>query len=283
MPIVLDKVSYIYQPGTPYESAAVKDISLKIRSGEFVGLIGHTGSGKSTLIQHFNGLLIPASGRVTVDDIELQPKSKALKTVRQKVGLVFQYPEHQLFEETVALDIGYGPRAMGLSEEEIDKKVRWAMKMVDMDYKKFKDLSPFGLSGGEKRRVAIAGVLAMQPKYLILDEPTAGLDPKARDEILLQIKRLNEKGLAVVMVSHSMDDVARLVSRLIVINQGSIVFDDSVRLVFGKAKELQELGLDIPSVMKLMIRLKERGLPVRADVLTVEEAKEEIERVLANA
>ncbi len=283
MPIVLDNVSYIYQPGTPYEAAAVKDVSLKIRSGEFVGLIGHTGSGKSTLIQHFNGLLMPTSGAVTVDDIELQPKSKALKTVRQKVGLVFQYPEHQLFEETVALDIGYGPRAMGLSEEEIDKKVRWAMKMVDLDHKRFKDLSPFGLSGGEKRRVAIAGVLAMQPKYLILDEPTAGLDPKARDEILLQIKRLNEKGLAVVLVSHSMDDVARLVDRLIVINQGSIVFDDSVRLVFGKARELQELGLDIPSVMKLMMRLKERGLPVRADVLTVEEAKEEIERVLANA
>lgn len=283
MPIVLEHVSYIYQEDTPFEVAAIKDLSLKIKSGEFVGLIGHTGSGKSTLIQHFNGLLMPTSGHVTVDEIALLPKSKALKTVRQKVGLVFQYPEHQLFEETVALDIGYGPKAMGLSEEEVEKKVRWAMKMVDMDYKKFKDASPFGLSGGEKRRVAIAGVLAMQPKYLILDEPTAGLDPRARDEILMQIKRLNEKGLAVVLVSHSMDDVARLVHRLIVINQGSIVFDDAARLVFGKARELQELGLDIPSVMKLMIRLKERGLPVRADVLTVEEAKEEIERVLANA
>jgi energy-coupling factor transport system ATP-binding protein len=283
MPIIVDHVSYVYQPGSPYEVKALDDVSLKIKSGEFVGLIGHTGSGKSTLIQHLNGLLHPTSGSVQVDDIVLAPKSKELIKVRQKVGLVFQYPEYQLFEETVALDIAFGPKAMGLAEGEIQKRVRWAMKMVDLDYNQFKDQSPFGLSGGEKRRVAIAGILAMQPKYLVLDEPTAGLDPRGREQIFEQIKRLNQKGLAVILVSHSMDDVARLVNRLIVINQGKIVFDDAARLVFSKAAELQELGLDIPSVMKLMIKLKEHGLSVPADVLTIEEAKEVIKQVKAHA
>jgi len=283
MPIVVDNVTHVYQPGTPYEVKALENVSLTIKSGEFIGLIGHTGSGKSTLIQHLNGLLFPTDGQVTVDNIVLAPKSKELPKVRQKVGVVFQYPEYQLFEETVALDIAFGPKMMGLSEEEIRKRVRWAMKMVDLDYDKFKDQSPFGLSGGEKRRVAIAGVLAMQPKYLVLDEPTAGLDPKGRDQILEQIRRLNEKGLAVILVSHSMDDVARLVERLVVINHGRIVFDDAVRRVFSKAQELQELGLDIPIVTKLMIELKKRGLPVPADVLSVEEAKEAIIKVKANA
>lgn len=280
MPIILDKVSHIYQPGSPHEVHALKEVSLTIKGGEFVGLIGHTGSGKSTLIQHLNGLLLPSSGQVTVDEMALAAKSKNLKAIRQKVGLVFQYPEHQLFEETVALDVAFGPKMMALSQEEITRRVRWAMKMVDLDYARFKDLSPFGLSGGEKRRVAIAGVLAMQPKYLVLDEPTAGLDPKGRDEILSQIQRLNEKGLAVILVSHSMDDVARLVQRLVVINQGQIVFDDKPRLVFSQANHLQDLGLDVPGVMKLMLALKAKGLPVRADVLSIQEAKEEIQRVL---
>lgn len=280
MPIVLEKVSHTYQPGSPHEVHALKEVSLTIKAGEFVGLIGHTGSGKSTLIQHLNGLLLPSSGKVTVDEMALVAKSKNLKTIRQKVGLVFQYPEHQLFEETVALDVAFGPKMMGLTQEEITRRVRWALKMVDLDYVRFKDLSPFGLSGGEKRRVAIAGVLAMQPKYLVLDEPTAGLDPKGRDEILSQIRRLNEKGLAVILVSHSMDDVARLVQRLVVINQGQIVFDDKPRLVFNQANHLQDLGLDVPGVMKLMLALKAKGLPVRADVLSIQEAKEEIQRVL---
>ncbi len=283
MPIVLQNLSYTYQPGTPYESPALHDVNLTIKSGQFVGLIGHTGSGKSTLIQHCNGLLFPMTGQVTVDDMVILPKSKELKEIRRKVGLVFQYPEHQLFEETVALDIAFGPKTLGLDQAEIQRRVRWAMKMVDLDYEKFKELSPFGLSGGEKRRVAIAGVLAMQPKYLILDEPCAGLDPKGREEILYQLKRLNEKGLAIILVSHSMDDVARLAQRLVVIDQGRIVYDDSVRQVFGKAKELAAMGLDVPEVMKLMMQLKEKGLAVHQDVLTIEEGQDEILRVLSHA
>ena len=193
MPIILDNVSYTYQPGTPNEVEALKQVNLKIKSGQFIGVIGHTGSGKSTLIQHLNGLLFPQEGSVTVDGLPVVAKSKDLKEIRRKVGLVFQYPEYQLFEETVALDIAFGPKSLGLAEEEIRRRVRWAMKMVDLDYETFKEQSPFGLSGGEKRRVAIAGVLAMQPKYLVLDEPCAGLDPQGRDEILGQLKRLNEK------------------------------------------------------------------------------------------
>ncbi len=283
MPIILDNVSYTYQPGTPNEVGALKKISLKIKSGQFIGIIGHTGSGKSTLIQHLNGLLFAQEGQITVDDMLIAPKSKDLKEIRRKVGLVFQYPEYQLFEETVALDIAFGPKSLGLGEEEIQRRVRWAMKMVDLDYQTFKDLSPFGLSGGEKRRVAIAGVLAMQPKYLVLDEPCAGLDPQGRDEILGQLKRLNEKGLAIILVSHSMDDVARLVDRLIVIDHGRIHYDDSVRKVFCQAGELAALGLDVPEVMKLMIELRKRGLLVRQDILTVEEAEAEIKRVWTHA
>ena len=283
MPIILDNVSYTYQPGTPNEVGALKKISLKIKSGQFIGIIGHTGSGKSTLIQHVNGLLFAQEGQITVDDMLIAPKSKDLKEIRRKVGLVFQYPEYQLFEETVALDIAFGPKSLGLGEEEIQRRVRWAMKMVDLDYQTFKDLSPFGLSGGEKRRVAIAGVLVMQPKYLVLDEPCAGLDPQGRDEILGQLKRLNEKGLAIILVSHSMDDVARLVDRLIVIDHGRIHYDDSVRKVFCQAGELSALGLDVPEVMKLMIELRKRGLLVRQDILTVEEAEAEIKRVWTHA
>jgi energy-coupling factor transport system ATP-binding protein len=283
MPIELQNLSYTYQPGTPYAATAIQDVSLTIKSGQFVGLIGHTGSGKSTLIQHCNGLLFAMTGKAAVDGMTLAPKSKDLKEIRRRVGLVFQYPEHQLFEETVALDIAFGPKTLGLGAEEIQRRVRWAMKMVELDYEQFKDLSPFGLSGGEKRRVAIAGVLAMQPKYLILDEPCAGLDPKGREEILRQLKRLNEKGLAVVLVSHSMEDVARLAKRLIVIHQGRIVYDDLVKQVFSKAEELAAMGLDVPEVMKLMLRLNEKGLAVRRDVLTIEEGEEEILRVLNHA
>ncbi len=282
MPIVLDNVSYTYKPDTPFAVKALRDVSLTIRSGQFIGLIGHTGSGKSTLIQHCNGLLFPGSGKVTVDNIPVLPKSKDLKTIRSKVGLVFQYPEQQLFEETVALDIAYGPKSLGLAAGEIERRVRWAMKMVDLDYNKFKDVSPFGLSGGEKRRAAIAGVLAMQPKYLFLDEPVAGLDPRGKDEILGQLVRLNEKGLAIVLVSHSMDDIARLAKRLIVIHEGAIVYDDQVRQVFAKARELSEMGLDAPEAMKLMLLLNKKGFPARPDALTADESQEEILKVLAH-
>ncbi|MCL1849074.1 MAG: energy-coupling factor transporter ATPase [Clostridiales bacterium] len=282
MPIVLDHIAYTYQPGTPFAAPALHDVCLTIKSGEFVGLIGHTGSGKSTLIQHCNGLLFPMSGQVSVDDMPVLPKSKDLKEIRRKVGLVFQYPEQQLFEETVALDVAFGPKTLGLSEEEIQRRVRWAMRMVDLEYEKYKEASPFGLSGGEKRRVAIAGVLAMQPKYLILDEPCAGLDPQGREEITEQLRRLNEKGLAIVLVSHSMDEVARLAKRLVVIHEGAVVFDDQVKQVFSKAKALADMGLDVPEVMKLMMLLKDRGMAVRQDVLTIEEGREEILRVLSH-
>jgi len=282
MPIVLENVSYTYHPGTPFATPALRDVNLTIRSGQFVGLIGHTGSGKSTLIQHCNGLLFPERGKVTVDNTPVLPKSKGLKEIRAKVGLVFQYPEQQLFEETVALDVAFGPKSLGLPAHEIERRVRWAMKMVDLDYNKFKDSSPFGLSGGEKRRAAIAGVLAMQPKYLFLDEPIAGLDPRGKDEILNQLVRLNEKGLAIVLVSHSMDDIARLAKRLVVIHDGSIVYDDQIRQVFNKARELSSMGLDVPDVMKLMMLLKEKGLAVRQDALTADEAQEEILKVLSH-
>ena len=282
MPIILEHVSYTYQPGTPFASPALHDVSLTIRSSEFVGLIGHTGSGKSTLIQHCNGLIFPMSGTVTVDGMPVLPKHKDLKEIRRKVGLVFQYPEQQLFEESVALDVAFGPKALGLSADEVTKRIRWAMQMVDLDYEKFKDASPFGLSGGEKRRVAIAGVLAMQPKYLILDEPCAGLDPRGREEILDQLMRLNEKGLAIILVSHSMDDVARLAKRLIVIHEGAVVYDDAVKQVFSKATDLAQMGLDVPEVMKLMILLKEKGLPVQPDALSIEEGQREILRALGH-
>ena len=280
MPIILDHISYTYQPGTPFAAPALHDVSLTIKSGQFVGLIGHTGSGKSTLIQHCNGLLFPHAGQATVDDMPVLPKSKDLKEIRRKVGLVFQYPEHQLFEETVAADIAFGPKTLGLTSQEIERRVRWAMNMVDLDYEKFKEESPFGLSGGEKRRAAIAGVLAMQPKYLILDEPFAGLDPSGREEISGQLIRLNEKGLAIVLVSHSMDEVARLAKRLVVIHEGAVVYDDTVKQVFGKAGELAEMGLDAPEIMKLMMLLKEKGLDVRRDALTIDEGLEEILRCL---
>ena len=283
MPLEIRDLSHVYMPSSPLAQTAVHDISVTINDGEFVGLIGHTGSGKSTLIQHLNGLLFAGEGKVTVDGVEVVQKSKSLKEIRQKVGLVFQYPEQQLFEETVAKDIGFGPRNLGLSPHEVERRVRWAMSMVDLEKSKFGDVSPFGLSGGEKRRVAIAGVLAMQPKYLILDEPCAGLDPQGKDEILGHLQRLNEKGLAIVLVSHSMDDVARLAKRLVVIQKGRIIYNDTTRKVFSKAGELAQMGLDVPEVMKLMMALKERGLPVREDTITEEEGLAEILRVLNNA
>ena len=277
MSLKLTGVCHTYQPNSPYETHALADINLEIREGEFVGIIGHTGSGKSTLVQHFNGLLKPTAGKVTVDGIELGAKSVRMKEIRQKVGLVFQYPEHQLFEETVYEDIAFGPKNLGLQPHQVIKRVKRAMEMVGLEYERYKDTSPFILSGGEKRRAAIAGVLAMGPKYLVLDEPTAGLDPRGRDEILERIDRLyHREGITVILVSHSMDDVARLARRLIVINQGKIFYSAETRQVFTAYRELQQMGLDIPTVTKLLIRLKEKGWPIRTDLFTIEEAGAEI-------
>jgi energy-coupling factor transport system ATP-binding protein len=277
MRIVVEKVSYIYKKGTPFETRALDDINLTIEPGEFVGLIGHTGSGKSTLVQHLNGLLLPSEGNIWVGDLDVLSDKGNLKKIRQRVGLVFQYPEHQLFEETVYDDVAFGPKNLGLSPEEIDVRVREALTMVGLDIDSVKDRSPFALSGGQMRRVAIAGVLAMGPQVLILDEPTAGLDPKGRDEILEQIAAMHRSlGITVVLVSHNMEDVARYANRVLVMHRGKVVMDGPPRQVFARTKELQSIGLGVPLVGILMERLKELGYNLRTDVLTVEEAGKEI-------
>ena len=281
MALAVRNLYHTYQAGTPNESHALKNVNLTIEDGEFVGIIGHTGSGKSTLIQHFNGLLKPTQGEVLLDGVNINGKGTRLKEIRLQVGLVFQYPEYQLFEETVAKDIAFGPKNLGLEELEIKERVRSAMKVVGLDYETYRNQSPFDLSGGQKRRIAIAGVLAMQPKYLILDEPTAGLDPRGREEILEQVRNLRETlNLTVVLVSHSMDDVARYADRLVVMHQGEVALEGTPREVFKHYDELQTLGVGVPTVTDLMHKLRKRGMPVRTDILTVEEAKTEIVRVL---
>ncbi|NMA54451.1 MAG: energy-coupling factor transporter ATPase [Firmicutes bacterium] len=276
MSIEVQNVSFTYQPGTPFAATVLDRISVTIHEGEFVGLIGHTGSGKSTLIQHLNGLLLPEQGRVLVDGTDTKNKS-ARRAIRQKVGLVFQYPEHQLFEETVAKDIAFGPRNLGLSEDEIEERVNNALLTVGLPPAKYAQRSPFDLSGGEMRRVAIAGVLAMGPSYLVLDEPTAGLDPRGRDEILGQIAQLQqEQDLAVLLVSHSMEDVARLVDRLLIMYRGQIKVTGSTREVFQQAEQLKQLGLGIPQITEFMRSLNQVAPEVRTDILTVDEAVPEI-------
>ncbi|HAI52022.1 MAG: energy-coupling factor transporter ATPase [Limnochordia bacterium] len=281
MSIRLENVSFRYLEDTPMETEALLDVTLEIADGEFVGIIGPTGSGKSTLIQHFNGLLLPSSGKVWVDGVDLTHKDTQLRQIRQKVGMVFQYPEHQLFGETVLEDVGFGPRNMGLAEEEVVERVRRALAYVGLDFAELKDQSPFELSGGQKRRVAIAGVLAMEPSVLILDEPTAGLDPKGREEILDEICTLHrERGITVILVTHSMEDVARLVDRLIVMDRGRVALDGTPVEVFRQAETLKELGLGLPQVTELMHELKAKGMAVDTDVLTVEAAEEEIVKAL---
>ena len=267
--------------GGPFEYKALDGISVEIHDGEFVGLIGHTGSGKSTLIQHLNGLLKPTSGTIEVNGIKIEHKSKQLKELRQKVGLVFQYPEHQLFEDTVYLDIAFGPKNLGCSPSEIELRVKEAMELVGLDYESIKDRSPFELSGGQRRRVAIAGVLAMKPEILVLDEPTAGLDPRGRDEILGRIAELHRKyNLTTILVSHSMEDIAKLVDRIIVMNKGKIALDGTPEEVFRHAQQLSEMGLAVPNIAHLIKKLREAGLDVPDNIFTVERAKEEILRVL---
>ena len=278
MSIALEHGNYIYIPGTAYEKRALNDISLEIGQGQFVGIIGHTGSGKSTLIQHLNGLMKATSGDILYDGQSIYAEGYDMRKLRSQVGLVFQYPEHQLFEVDVISDVCFGPKNQGLSEEESEKNAREALELVGFPEKYYKQ-SPFELSGGQKRRVAIAGVLAMKPKVLILDEPTAGLDPKGRDEILDQIAKLHkETGMTVVLVSHSMEDVARYVDRIIVMNKGEKMLDSTPKEVFRHYKELEEVGLAAPQVTYVMHDLKDRGFDVSPDATTIEEAADEIMR-----
>lgn len=278
MSIALEHANYIYSPGTAYEKRALNDISLEIGQGQFVGIIGHTGSGKSTLIQHLNGLMKATSGDILYDGQSIYAEGYDMRKLRSQVGLVFQYPEHQLFEVDVISDVCFGPKNQGLSEEESEKNAREALELVGFPEKYYKQ-SPFELSGGQKRRVAIAGVLAMKPKVLILDEPTAGLDPKGRDEILDQIAKLHkETGMTVVLVSHSMEDVARYVDRIIVMNKGEKMLDSTPKEVFRHYKELEEVGLAAPQVTYVMHDLKDRGFDVSPDATTIEEAADEIMR-----
>ena len=282
MSVIVKNLTYIYDEGMPFASKAIDDISFEIKDNDFVGLIGHTGSGKSTLIQHLNGLLKPSSGEIIVNGFNITDKDLNLTEIRKRVGIVFQYPEYQLFEETVEKDIAFGPGNLGLDEEEISKRVRKSMEAVGLDYEIYKDKSPFDLSGGQKRRVAIAGVIAMNPEVLILDEPTAGLDPGGRDEIFNLIKKLHrDNNITIILSSHSMDDMAKLAQTIIVMNHGKIEFMGTPREVFtSHAARLREIGLDVPQVLELATKLRNKGFDIRPDVLTVEEIKDEILNVL---
>lgn len=276
MSIILENINFSYGNG---DDVTLKNINLQINKNEFIGIIGHTGSGKSTLTQLFNGLLYASSGKITVDGQIVSEETKSeLKELRQKVGLVFQYPEYQLFEETIALDIAFGPKNLGLSEEKIEERVRESMQLVGLDYEEFKDMSPFELSGGQKKRVAIASILAMKPKYLILDEPTAGLDPEGRDEILGELRKIYKSSddMTVIIVSHSMEDIANLADRVIVMNDGEIFADDTPQNIYRRETELENIGLDIPQITKATRLLEKKGYKFDKLILTVEEAYNEL-------
>lgn len=272
MSIKVNHLTHIYNQGTTFEKKALDDVNIEIEKGEFIGLIGHTGSGKSTLIQHFNAILTPTSGEILLDGKNIYEDKTKLKQIRQKIGLVFQYPEHQLFEMTVLKDVAFGPNNMGLSKEEVDQRVKAAIKTVGLKEEVY-EKSPFELSGGQKRRVAIAGVLAMNPEVLILDEPTAGLDPKGRDEILDAIKKLHkERGITVILVSHSMEDVAKMVSRIIVMHRGKVALTGTPKEVFAKADEIEKMGLAAPQISYVLTKLNKKGYHLPTDVYTTEEA-----------
>jgi len=278
MSIKVESLTHIYMPDSPFKSTALHNVNLEISEGEFIGLIGHTGSGKSTLVQHFNGLLKPFSGRVIINGIDISTvKGQLLKEIRRDVGLVFQYPEHQLFEETIYRDVSFGPKNYGFSSSQIEESVYNALNLVGLDFKKYKDRSPFEISGGQRRRVAIAGVLSMNPKILILDEPTAGLDPKGKNEILELIEKLHkERKITIILVSHNMDDVARLSDRILVMERGTVALSGLPSEIFSDSIRLEAMGLGIPQLSRIANILRERGFDLPKGIFTVEEAKRAI-------
>ncbi len=277
MSIKIENLTHVYMEGTPFEKKAIDNINITIEDGEFVALIGHTGSGKSTLIQHINGLLKPKSGNIIIDNVNIADKGVNLSSIRKKVGLVFQYPEYQLFEETIEKDIAFGPINLGLNQEEILNRVKRAMNIVGLDYEVYKDKSPFELSGGQKRRVAIAGVVAMEPKILILDEPTAGLDPKARDDIYSKIQALRkEYNMTIILVSHSMEDVAKFADKILVMHKGKCVLQGKPCEVFKEIDALESIGLAAPEVTYLVQKLRKKGFNLPDNIYTIEKAKKEL-------
>lgn len=284
MPIELKTVTYTYMPQTPFERTALDKVSLTIEEGSFTAIAGHTGSGKSTLVQHLNGILHPSSGQVLVDGVDLGGKGKEVLAARRKVGMVFQYPEHQLFEETVALDVAFGPKNMELPAAEIEKRVRQAMEFVNLDYDTYKDRSPFQLSGGQMRRAAIAGVVALQPKYLVLDEPTAGLDPRGREDLLQRIVQLHKKEkITIVFVSHNMDDIARVADRVVFMDQGTVLLDEAPAKAFFAEKEIAQAGLAAPQMVTLLMKLQAKGLAVDPAAFTMEDGVAHIMKALKGA
>lgn len=282
MSIEVKGLTHIYNEGLPHESVALEGVTFSAQDGQLVGIIGHTGSGKSTLVQHLNGLLKPKSGSIVVGGTDITSDGVVMRDIRKKIGLVFQYPEYQLFEETVAKDVAFGPANLGLSEAEIDECVKEAIEMVGLDYEKVKNVSPFELSGGQKRRAAIAGVIAMKPEVLILDEPTAGLNPKAHADILNMVETIHRKSKNIIfLVSHNMNDIASMSDKVLVMNNGRLVMDGTPAEVFSREEELKSMGLALPDSMEIMMRLKKAGMDINTDCLTMVEAAEEIAKVLA--
>ena len=281
MSIEVRGLTHIYSEGLPHESIAIEDVTFKAEAGQLVGIIGHTGSGKSTLMQHLNGLLKPKSGTIVIGETDITADSVVMRDIRRKIGLVFQYPEYQLFEETVAKDVAFGPRNLGLSEEEIDARIEEAVEMVGLDYHAIKNVSPFDLSGGQKRRVAIAGVIAMKPEVLILDEPTAGLNPKAHEDILEMVKTIhrNENNI-IFLVSHNMNDIARMSDKVLVMDHGKLVMDGTPEEVFSRGEELKAMGLDVPDSMEIVSKLKAKGMDIKGACLTMDEAADKIAEIL---
>ena len=281
MSIRVKNLKHIYDKGLPTESLALDNISFEVADGELLGVIGHTGSGKSTLLQHLNGLLKPEEGVIEIGNVDITKPEVSMVEIRKRIGLVFQYPEYQLFEETVAKDIAFGPKNLGLSEEEIAERVKEALELVGLDYEEIKDRSPFELSGGQKRRVAIAGVIAMRPEVLILDEPTAGLDPKAHKDVLTMVEEVHKKtGNITILVSHNMADIARLSDKVLVIDSGKLVTIGTPREVFSQREELERVGLDLPPVTQLTEALRQSGMNIKETILSVQEAAEEIAQYL---
>lgn len=282
MSIEVKGLTHIYNEGLPHESVALEGVTFSAQDGQLVGIIGHTGSGKSTLVQHLNGLLKPKSGSIVVGGTDITSDGVVMRDIRKKIGLVFQYPEYQLFEETVAKDVAFGPANLGLSEAEIDECVKEAIEMVGLDYEKVKNVSPFELSGGQKRRAAIAGVIAMKPEVLILDEPTAGLNPKAHADILNMVETIHRKSKNIIfLVSHNMNDIASMSDKVLVMNNGRLVMDGTPAEVFSREEELKSMGLALPDSMEIMMRLKKAGMDINTDCLTMDEVAEEIAKVLA--